>query len=240
MGEYLDYYNRQLIASTLLGWACNFEYNGRSLTEDDYIEQYSFACKIVKRELNNYLTDDDYYNLYVGMAADTCGFTKGNYSSALDICNYIPCKDKKEEIIKSLTTLTHEEQKLYDEIILEKNSIPGLLIYKLEKDSSFENKVGSFLNPQIENKIEPKDENIVSCLIIICNENIYLKIRKNKETNFDIVDMAMKCNGGGHADRAAGKFLNSDYNTVLDYIKNIYTEMSQNLNTEKGKVLIKK
>jgi len=39
--------------------------------------------------------------------------------------------------------------------------------------------------------------------------------------------MAMKCNGGGHDNRSAGKFFNTDYNTVLNYINNIYIEMSQ-------------
>jgi len=81
--------------------------------------------------VNHYLSEKELYNLYIGIAADTCNFTrdcKEFTPITSKLLTYILGKKITTELLTILDTLNPEEQKLYDEITLETNNIPGLVI----------------------------------------------------------------------------------------------------------------
>ena len=174
------------------------------------------------------ITEELAYNLYIGMASDTAGFTRQVTKETTVTIEKLPLQSNlKEYIINKLLTLTPEQQKLYDAIEEEK-SIEGLKIYHLKKEEDFIKDIGILKNYQIEQKIKPSQDDLMSCLIIECGNSIFLKFRKEPTSNIDIVKFAEHCNGGGHITRCAGKFLNTNYEEVLNYIKKLFIELKNN------------
>lgn len=198
----------------------------------------SSTCEVIGLELlkENYLDEANSFNLYLGMASDTVGFSRQTSEFTNKLIEVLSISaEVKKQVIDSLIELTRVQRELYEAITLENSDFENLRLYKLKLSKDEIDKTKELKNKFIEEKITPSELDIISILIIDCGSSIFLKIRKNENSNLDILTIAEKCNGGGHSNRTAGRFYNTNYEEVLSYINRLYQEYENN-----RKIIVKK
>ena len=167
-------------------------------------------------------------NLYTGIISDTAGLTRqvGDLTNKLIKLLNIN-EETKKTVYNMVIDLSDNIKELYERITEEESNFDNLKLYKLKLDITEEEKIRELKNKFIEEKITPNDLNLISILFIECGSNVFLKIRKNENSNLDILTLAEKCNGGGHSNRCAGRFFNTSYNEVLTYVNDLFYQLAE-------------
>lgn len=191
----------------------------------------SSTCEVLASELlSDGLIDElNSYNLYLGIAADTVAFNIGVKSNTKDICNKLNVNNTdKEMILTSVSGITKSQEELFKRIEKVDDFIEGLTIYKLLLNSNEEDKVKELYSIHFERIITPTDLYTISFLLVECGNTVFYKLRKHEDSLFDIVELAKKCNGGGHSNRCAGRLVDMDYDEALEHIVLNYKLLNKN------------
>lgn len=195
------------------------------------------TCQIITEKLTEKqipISKDMAYNLYLGMASDTSGFNYGVTEKTIEMVEKLPLTEvEKEEALRKMTELTDQQKELLGKIEEEERKTEGLKIYKLLEPIENGDITPLANANQFQERIAATEENPVSCFIIGIGNNYFIKLRKIPECDIDIVSMAIKCNGGGHETRSAGRFYNDTYENVLATIISEYEQ-------ERGKIVEKR
>ena len=75
----------------------------------------------------------------------------------------------------------------------------------------------------------PTKENPVTCFIVGCGNNYFLKLKKIPDCEIDLLTIAINCNGGGHENRCAGRFYDTDFQTVFNKLIEEYRSAKEKM-----------
>lgn len=200
------------------------------------LPNHSSTCEIVTEFLvhNGFqIPKDMAHNLYYGMASDTASFER---SVTLNTEKMVNClgltEQEKKEILGNMNKMTPEQEKLYNKIkVLDTDA--GLKIYTLLEPIEAGDITKKLKHKKFDQLTGPNVENPVTCFIIGCGNNYFLKLKKIPECSIDLLTIATNCNGGGHENRCAGRFYNTNFQTVLNkLLKEFHLAKSKSPNND--------
>ena len=169
------------------------------------------------------ISNDIAYNLYLGILSDTSFFSYGATEETMHIVRKLPLVEKERlKAQKSLLELTPRQEYLLSKIEEEKVNIEGLAVYKLLMPSESQDITTLVKHNKFNERVMPTEEKPVSCFIIGIGNNYFIKLKKNVDSDIDILSIAKKNNGGGHKTRCVGRFYNDTYENVLTTIISEY------------------
>lgn len=178
----------------------------------------SSTCEILT-QLFNYLEYDfnqeEAINLYRGIASDTAIFSRGLTDCTMEMVDTLCLDNKiKEDIVKDLTKISPIQEELLNKVKVDEHSTDYLRIYTLLEPIEAGDITKHLKHESFDKLTAPTDENPVTCFIIGCGDNYFLKFKKLADNDTDILTVATNCNGGGHENRCAGRF----YNSSIEYV----------------------
>ncbi len=179
---------------------------------------YSSTCEILAEKLDiNKLESDVLKNLYMGIISDTAGLAR-NVSKNTDlIINKLGLDTiDKNKIYDKVCALSEEQLIIYNQIKTLDLGIENCMIYILFSDTDI---TPLIKHPKFDELTKPTEDKPVSIFIISIQNNYFIKFKKLKESDIDILSMAISCNGGGHEDRCSGRFYNSSLEEVIGILK---------------------
>lgn len=191
----------------------------------------SSTCEIIA-QLLHYLDYDITYeealNLYRGIASDTAIFKRGLSDVTMEIVDALNLSDKeKQNIIEDLTKLSPIQEELYNKVREDEHSTKEMKIYSLLEPIEAGDITKYVKHEKFDKLTAPNDEYPVTCFIIGCGNNYFLKFKKMPEADVDILTIATNCNGGGHENRCAGRFYDTTYEEVLNKLFQEYNKLQE-------------
>jgi nanoRNase/pAp phosphatase (c-di-AMP/oligoRNAs hydrolase) len=210
-----------------------YDHHTGNINELDILLENSFidgnAAATTEIIIRDFISDkvnigsDLAFNLYTGIVSDTCCFVRdvNSFTKCIRDDNLLGLDDEKKEMIEqAFSNLSEEDKMRVSKIKLDlENSSDDIKIFRLVDDSLMD-KITSFMNGTIEEKIKASDNGIAIFVIECCGE-IHLKFRKGKHSQYDIVELAKDFNGGGHEFRTAAKCGKTSYEEVISKIKDL-------------------
>lgn len=182
------------------------------------IPAYSSTCEGVAEllMLNNYpLSKEMAQDLYRGMASDTFGFERNVTIHTEKVAGSLPLTDEsKKSVIDDLTRMSTLQEELYDKITVYPCD-ENIKIYTLLESAEAGDITKLLKHKKFDELTGPTEDDPVTCFIIGIGNNYFLKLKKNFDCDIDLLSVAIGCNGGGHETRCAGRFFNTDFDTVL-------------------------
>lgn len=183
------------------------------------LPNYSSTCEIVTELLvrNGFqISKDMAHNLYYGMASDTASFERNVTLNTEKAVNRLGLTEQeKKEILEDMNKMTSEQEELYGKIkMLDTNA--DIKIYTLLEPIEAGDITKKLKHKKFDQLTGPTAESPITCFIIGCGNNYFLKLKKMPECSIDLLTIAINCNGGGHENRCAGRFYNTDFQTVLN------------------------
>lgn len=202
------------------------------------IYPYSSTCEIIV-QLFNYLgynfSKEEAMNLYRGIASDTAIFNRGLSDTTMEMVSLLDLDDEnKKAIIEDLTKMSPRQEELFNKVRVDENSTSHLKIYTLLEPIEAGDITKDVKHEKFDKLTAPDSVNPVTCFIIGCGDNYFLKFKKIDEADVDILSVATNCNGGGHINRCAGRFYNTSYEEVLT---KLFTEFNKVLDEANQKSL---
>ena len=193
---------------------------------------YSSTCEIITQLLHflEYeLNSEEAQNLYCGIASDTAVFKRSVSDNTLKMIELLNLSDDlKKKIIDDLTKMSPVQEELFNKIRVDENSTDGLKIYTLLEPIEAGDITKHVKHEKFDELTGPTEENPVTCFIIGCGNNYFLKFKKLPNVDVDILTIATNCNGGGHDNRCAGRFYETTYEDVLDKVFTEYNKLQDN------------
>lgn len=197
----------------------------------------SSTCEIITQLLHflEYsLNHEERENLYRGIASDTAIFKRSVSDNTLKMIGLLNLSDdEQKKIIEDLTKMTPIQEELFNKIKVDEQSTEGLKIYTLLEPIEVGDITKHVKHEKFDKLTGPIDENPVTCFIIGCGNNYFLKFKKLPESDVDILTIATNCNGGGHETRCAGRFYEITYEEVLNKVFSEYNKIQDSKN-QKG------
>lgn len=213
-----------------------YDHHDRNRVELDVLDNQkivltksSSTCEALGLDLlqSNTINESNAYNIYLGITSDTAGFTRQVSNLTNKVIKLLNLSDEvKTSIFNGVINLSPVQNELMNRITEEKSNYENLKLYKLVLNEDEVDKIKELKNKFIEEKITPNELDIISILLIVCGTAVFLKIRKNENSELDILTLAQNCNGGGHPNRCAGRFYNTNYEEVLSYINDLFNELN--------------
>lgn len=191
----------------------------------------SSTCEIIVQLfalLGYSINNNNAKNLYRGIASDTAIFKRSvseNTMKMVDLLNL--SEDEKAKIINDLTKMSPLQEELFSKIVIDEHSTDYFKIFSLLEPIEAGDITKYVKHEKFDRFTKPTIETPVTCFIIGCGNNYFLKLKKIPECGIDILTMATNCNGGGHENRCAGRFYNTTYEDVLDKIFKEYNQENE-------------
>ncbi len=180
------------------------------------------ADVLIKKNIN--VPSNVSYYLYLGMASDTACFQRSYTSKSIDIAHSLINDEKvRHEIEEKMYEMSYEQKKLYDSIKVD-NQLQeyNILLFHLNIKKEVKDITSLLKHPLFDKLTKPTNEYPLSIFIIEIENNYFIKFKKNDNCDIDILNLAIAFNGGGHANRCAGRIYNSSYDEVIKKIKDLY------------------
>ena len=193
------------------------------------LPQYSSTSEIVAEILlrNGIIVPEEMeYNLYYGIASDTFGFERSVTENTKLIVELLNLSNQvRENILTEMDKMTEEQIRLYNKV--KEYYLDGeFKIFTLLEPIEYGDITKYLKHKEFDKLTGPTKENPVTCFIIGCGNNYFIKLKKNPEYNLDILKIAENCNGGGHENRCAGRFFNTDFKTVFEKVLYEYDKLN--------------
>lgn len=192
----------------------------------------SSTCEVIVKLFNflEYSMNlDEAKNLYRGIASDTAIFKRSVSDNTLKMVDLLNLSDEeKANIIEDLSRMSPIQEELLQKVRVDENSTKELKIYSLLEPEEDIDITKYVKHEKFDKLTGPSDENPVTCFIIGCGNNYFLKFKKLPESDVDILSIATNCNGGGHETRCAGRFYETTYEEVLNKLFSEYNKLQEN------------
>lgn len=192
----------------------------------------SSTCEIIVQLLNflEYsIKPDEANNLYRGIASDTAIFKRSVSDNTIKMVNLLNIsEEEKNSIIEDLTRMSPIQEQLFNKIKVDEHSTDCLKIFSLLEPIEAGDITKHVKHEKFDKLTGPTNDNPVTCFIIGCGNNYFLKFKKLPESDVDILTIATNCNGGGHETRCAGRFYETTYEEVLNKLFMEYNKLQDN------------
>ena len=196
------------------------------------LPSYSSTCEIITELLifdGFSIPRDMAYNLYCGMASDTSLFERNVTLNTEKMVNYLELTEQeKKDIQDDMNKMTPKQERLYDRIKVI-DSGEDIKIYTLLEPIEAGDITKYLKHKKFDQLTGPTKENPITCFIVGCGNNYFLKLKKIPNCEIDLLTIAINCNGGGHENRCAGRFYDTDFQTVFNKLIEEYRSAKEKM-----------